>query len=210
MSNYLHHANYPPDWPVFLDVERHVWDTNQAGARGAVSTWQAFMTNRGWPHAYPYAPIGSGVNWLPEWTNTRPPSVPTGSIGVQFTGNAHGGEYDLSLFSQALWDAGSNPAPEVPAMFDADEIKYLDAMKASINGNIDSVWHALFNGQAPGGPYLYNVAAIQHKVDAVQETLDKTITGGIDPATLAAQLAPALMAQLGPEVVKALAAQLAK
>lgn len=210
MAANLNGLSYPKNYPVFLDVERGVWDRDPAGARACIIAWRTGMANRGWSHAYPYAPQGSEPNWLPEWGYAPSHGVPPGSIGVQYAGLVDGGRYDLSIFTDALWDAGTPTPTEDVSIVDAATKTYLDGKFAALHAEHFDLGHALYFDTVPGRPYPAALVHIKAAVDALAVAVSKIHPGGVAPTVDVAALATALRAQLGPDLVKALAAQLAK
>lgn len=210
MADRLTGLAYPKLYPVFLDVERGVWDSNPAGAIAAITAWRAAMKAAGWTYAYPYAPVGSEPNWLPQWQSPAPNAIPPGAVGVQYAGLVDSGRYDLSLFQQSLWDAGTATPTEDLTIMDAATKAYIDAKFASARSDLSSGLKAIYNDQEPSSPHTaamtYIMAGVQEArteiahlaatVTAIQAKVAVLPLAGVAPS--AASVAAEIIKQLKP------------
>jgi hypothetical protein len=210
MTKRLTSWSYPKLYPVFLDIERGVWDSNVNGAKACIAAWRAGMKKAGWTYAYPYAPRGSEPNWLPNWTGSAPATIPAGAVGVQYAGLVDGGRYDLSLFQQSLWDAGTSKLTEDPSIVDAATKAYFDSRFAAMHQDLIDLGDGMYWDRSRNGPLPAAMVHLKASLDAITAKVNTLSTGGVDSATVATQIAASLMATLAPDIVKALAAQLAK
>jgi len=196
--------------PVFYDVERSAWDADPAGAIAAITQWRSALRAEGWMLAYPYCPTGAGENWLPHWTGSTPPAIPPGSIGVQFEGLAADGRYDLSIFSQTLWDAhrDTNGAPAMP--IDPDLRALLVGQHHEVREWITQYGLAAYDGQATNRPHPAGQVHIKADTENILAVVSKLSTAGVDADAFAQAVAAHLATTLPSAVVRALSLQLAK
>jgi hypothetical protein len=95
MINRLPYYSYSKNDPVFYDVEPAIYDRDPAGARACISAWKQDMHTAGYGKAFVYTVKRQNGDWIAEWTNIRPSSIPTGKIGIQYGGDLGGFDYDV-------------------------------------------------------------------------------------------------------------------
>lgn len=170
---------YSKNDPVLYDVEPAIFDRDPAGARAAITAWKAGMHAAGYPKAYVYTVARQGGDWIANWTNVKPRSIPAGKIGVQYGGDQGG--FDYNVFADSLISPIGDP-PVTPA-----EITAIAA----------AVWNHQVDSQ--DGKQQHSAA---YWLENPNEKLT-AIAASINPAKLAAALAP-LLAAAGPVTEAAL------
>lgn len=122
------------DTPCFLDVEQSSWQASAAGALAAVGEFKAAMRLAGHSRAYGYLPRAAGFDWIANWTNTEPSSLPSGVIGHQYMSTR---AWDYSVFDASLLGAATT-APTSPAgpPQEADDVTYIRYIRDSSSGAI--------------------------------------------------------------------------
>jgi hypothetical protein len=98
--------------PVFCDLEPDALHADYGGALAMANAFRADMHAAGYGRAYVYSTASPLTDWLADWTNIRPSSLPAGKVGVQYGG---GLVYDLSVFDPALLPAPPDPPDPQPA-----------------------------------------------------------------------------------------------
>ena len=88
--------------PVFCDLEPDALHANPTGAKAMADAFRSTMHAAGWLRAYVYSVDAPFIDWVANWTNIRPTTLPPGKIGVQYAGNLSPPGYDLSVFDPAL------------------------------------------------------------------------------------------------------------
>jgi len=91
----LPYYGYSKNDPVFYDIEPAIYDRDPTGAKACITAWKQVMHTGGYMKAFVYTVKRQGGNWIAEWTNTKPSSIPTGKIGVQYGGDQGGFDYDV-------------------------------------------------------------------------------------------------------------------
>lgn len=206
MTDALRGYAYPADGPVFLDIERHVWELAPAETVESCRTWEAVMTDRGHSVAVSYLPSAAGHGWAANWTGSRPASLPADLQGQQYAGNVHGGQYDLSVFRPAVFAALTGKAGADMAGLDKADQTWIVAQLKTMQDNLNGHISALHTGTGSGYTYTANLITITQRLEAIQAATKAGVPITIDAATLAADLVKVL----GPELGASVAAELAK
>lgn len=204
----LRSVAYSAALPVFYDIERDTYMADPGGAGAAWRAWQGKLAAAGYRHTWPYLPASAGYGWAANWTGTRPESVPRGTVGVQYAGNAGGGTYDLSVFSRSALGLGATSKGDTVADLTA-------ADKAWIKAEIDAGIHAL---SLQASAYVWDnapankepCAHVHIKADtaAILAKLATVTPGSVDTAALAAAVSKTLGATLAADVADVLARRL--
>lgn len=111
----LHLYGVDVSQPVFYDVEHTTFAHDPAGARAAMAAWRSVLKAYGWHHPWVYSSSNTGAEWLARWVDSAPTHLPAGVMGQQWSGGAHGRDFDRSVFRpEILAAAPGNPAPDDP------------------------------------------------------------------------------------------------
>lgn len=206
MAKVLPGYGHRPGWPVFLDVERGVYDANPTGAAAYVAAWRAGMARAGWPDAFVYWPHPTAYTWLPDWTGLRPDTLPGPVAGVQYAGNAGGGRWDESVFAPHVFARMiANRKDGTVALTTADKA-WLVKQLGQVQANLDAHLQAIKSGVGGKWGYTTNLDTIMAAVLANKPGAPAGPGGTVDVHTLAADLAAAL----GPGIAGQVAAELAR
>lgn len=182
--------------PVFLDIEKHVYDAAPESCMAGVSAWQNVMHQHGHQRAYAYLPAEAGQQWVADWVNVAPHHFAPGVIGVQYAGAVHGDEFDLSVFSRSLFqpllDAQKGSAV---ALTDSDK-KWLTDQLAAVQDNLARQARAYQWDNMASAPQPHANKHLDAKLDQVLARLSGAGAGPVDPAALA----DAIVARGGPQL----------
>lgn len=99
MAAQLPAYGYNHTLPVFYDIEPGIYDLNPTGAQAAIAQWKTGMHTAGYPNAYVYTIKRQDGDWIADWTNIEPATIPAGKVGVQYGGDAL---FDYNVFTDNL------------------------------------------------------------------------------------------------------------
>ena len=146
MAARLSYYQYDKNLPVFYDIEPGIFDLDPNGAKAAIGAWKAGMQRAGWVNAYAYTIARQGGDWIADWTNVIPASIPAGKIGVQYGGDQ--GSFDYDVFADSLLGEDVALDPNDPIVQ-----KLLTAVA----------------GYDPANPDAASLAALQHNLLEVRD-----------------------------------------
>lgn len=192
--------------PVFLDVEKHVYDADPAGCRAAVAAWQSVMHLAGWSQAYAYLPSEANSQWVADWVDVAPHHFAPGVIGVQYQGAVHGDEYDLSVFARTVFQPLIDAQKGSPLSLTTSDKQWMVDQLALVQHNLGAKLSAYQwdNDKAHAEPAAnVHLAA---KLDQLLALVQAGHSGTVDTAALA----KALSAALGPSLADDLARELSR
>lgn len=196
----LRALGYPPDAPVFLDIEKHTYDAAPEAVEEGIAAWSASLTAQGPFLPVAYAPTTRGKGWVADWTGHEPTSLPDGWDGQQYAGRVDGDRYDLSVFRPEVFT-------HLHHFTEVSDMPLNDADKAWIKENvsdpIQSVHLALGRISIDNDPAHEHPEALKHIHDQTVKILAEIGAGGmasIDVKALATDIADAVRTSLGADV----------
>lgn len=204
MVSELRRYQLPPHAPVFLDVERASWDANPAGARAAVSDWQAVMHAAGHTQAWAYLPSIAQTQWVADWVGAAPQHFAPGVIGVQYAGNVDGGRYDLSIFAASVFAPQAAPVVAKPLPLTVADQEWLVEQLTKVQDNLRHAFSAYVWDNDPQHPEPVAMKHLSDKLDQLLQLQTSAPIPAVQVHELAAELAKVLGPLLGTDVVVAL------
>lgn len=202
----LEAMNYPKAAPVFLDVEHRTWAESPTRAIEGVDAWELTMAQGGWHNAHAYLPAAAKRGWAADWTGVRPTSLPTYLVGQQYAGGQDGDRYDLSVFRASIFDALLTKGTVTPVSLTTDDKAWIVAQLHAVQTNTLNYWERGAWDAWKDHPFPYSQKAI---FDLVTK-LHVEITQGLPASGGASALASQIAVALGPDIARAVAAELSK
>lgn len=194
------------DHPVFLDIERHLYDAHSADVRDGITAWQYAMAKAGYLKSYPYAPIDYGRGWVPKWVPSPPSALPTGWVGQQWTNRGDDGGYDLSVFRREVFAAIISDDSGGSDVLDKADKTWIVAQLATLQANTEKAVTKLHSGGTGPDAWAKNVVSIADALAALTAEVKSLGVNDVDVASLATDIA----AKLGPDVAASVATELGK
>jgi hypothetical protein len=144
MIKRLPYYSYSKNEPVFYDIEPSIYDRDPAGARACISAWKQDMHTAGYSMAFVYTVKRQGGDWIADWTNTRPTSIPTGKIGVQYGGNLAGFDYDV-FADELIGEAMALTKDDAAVIFDSNMVNPATGVAQPFDQRITEIESAVKN-----------------------------------------------------------------
>jgi hypothetical protein len=195
--------NYPKHYPVFYDVEPGIYDRDPAGAGAAINAWKIGMEAAGWIHAFDYTVMRQGGDWVADWTNIRPLSIPKGKIGIQWGGN---GSFDFDVFADNILGADmTQPTDWTDASWDLFFKKMADRFDTeNYQGILDPAVSHTLRGWVSANNMRINqaredIASLRTTVNSILAVVQKLQQASPAPAEYQAEI-PATTVILKPGV----------